>query len=58
MTFVLVPSSSSMTRFSTVVWCPRFLSNVINANDRISRVKPAEHWSNLGQPGSSPRKPR
>jgi hypothetical protein len=40
------------------LWCPRFLINVINANDRISWVKLTEHWSNLGWPGSSPRKPR
>jgi hypothetical protein len=40
------------------VWRPRFLIIVINANDRISRVKPVKHRSNLGQPGSSPRKPR
>jgi hypothetical protein len=36
---------------------PQELINVINANDRINRVKPAKHRSNLGQPGSSPRKP-
>jgi hypothetical protein len=41
-----------------LVWRPRLLITVINANDRVSRVKPAEHRSNLGQPGSSPRKPR
>jgi hypothetical protein len=35
------------------VWRPRFLITVINANDRISRVKPVKHQSNLGQPGSS-----
>jgi hypothetical protein len=40
------------------LWRPRFLITVIIANDRISRVKPAEHRSNLGQPGSSPQKPR
>jgi hypothetical protein len=40
------------------VWRPKFLITVINANDRISRVKPVKHRSNLGQPGSSPRKPR
>jgi hypothetical protein len=40
------------------LWRPRFLITVINANDRISRVKPAGHRSNLGQPGSWPRKPR
>jgi hypothetical protein len=40
------------------MWRPRFFINVINANDRISRVEPAEHRSNLGQPGSSRRKPR
>jgi hypothetical protein len=40
------------------MWRPRFLINAINTNDRISRVKPTEHRSNLGQPGSSPRKPR
>jgi hypothetical protein len=39
------------------LWRPRFLINVINTKDRISRVKPTEHWSNLGQPGSSPRNP-
>jgi hypothetical protein len=37
---------------------PGFLITVINANDRISRVKPVKHRSNLYQPGSSPRKPR
>jgi hypothetical protein len=41
-----------------ILWRPRFLITVISANDRISRVKLAEHWSNLGQPGTSPRKPR
>jgi hypothetical protein len=40
------------------VWRPRFLITIINTNGRISRVKPAEHRSNLGQPGSSPRRPR
>jgi hypothetical protein len=40
------------------VWRLRFLITVIDANDRISRVKPVKHRSNLGQPGSSPRKPR
>jgi hypothetical protein len=43
-------------RASPLVWCPRFLINVINANNRISRVKPTEHRSNLGQPGSPPQK--
>jgi hypothetical protein len=37
---------------------PQVFNYVINANDRISRVKPVNHRSNLGQPGSSPRKPR
>jgi ribonuclease HI len=37
---------------------PRFLITVTNANDQISRVKPVKHRSNLGQPGSSSRKPR
>jgi hypothetical protein len=37
-----------------MVWRPRFLITVINANDRISRVKPVKPQSNLGQPGSSP----
>jgi hypothetical protein len=41
---------------SGTVWRPCFLITVINASDRISRVKPVKHWSNLGQPGSSPRK--
>jgi hypothetical protein len=36
------------------LWRPRFLIAVINANDRISRVKPVKPRSNLGQPGSSP----
>jgi hypothetical protein len=36
---------------------PQVLITVINANDRISRVKPVKHRSTLGQPGSSPRKP-
>jgi hypothetical protein len=36
------------------LWRPRFLITVINANDRISRVKPVKPRSNLGQPGSSP----
>jgi hypothetical protein len=27
---------------------PKFLITVINANDRISRVKPVKHRSNLG----------
>jgi hypothetical protein len=40
------------------LWRPRFLIAVINANDRISRVKPTENRSNLGQHGSSPQKPR
>jgi hypothetical protein len=40
------------------LWRPRFLITVIDANDRISQVKPVKHRSNLGQPGSSPRKPR
>jgi hypothetical protein len=40
------------------VWRPKFLITVINTNDRISRVKPVKHRSNLGQPRSSPRKPR
>jgi hypothetical protein len=31
-----------------------FLITVINANDRIGRVKPVKPRSNLGQPGSSP----
>jgi hypothetical protein len=39
------------------LWRPRFLIT-INANDRISRVKPVKPRSNLGQPGSSPQKPR
>jgi hypothetical protein len=30
------------------------LITIINANDRISRVKPVKPRSNLGQPGSSP----
>jgi hypothetical protein len=40
------------------MWRPKFLITVINANDQISRVKLVKHRSNLGQPGSSPRKPR
>jgi hypothetical protein len=39
------------------VWRPRFLISIISANDRINRVKHSWHWSNLDQPGSSPRKP-
>jgi hypothetical protein len=39
------------------LWRPRVLITVINANDRISRVKPVKHRSNLGQTGSSPQKP-
>jgi hypothetical protein len=39
---------------NTELWRPRFLITVINANDRISRVKPVKPRSNLGQPGSSP----
>jgi hypothetical protein len=38
-------------------WRPRFLFNVINANGRISRVKPVDIFQTLGQPGSSPLKP-
>jgi hypothetical protein len=41
-----------------ILWRPNFLINVINDNDRIGWVKPTGHRSNLGQPGSSPRKPR
>jgi hypothetical protein len=37
-----------------LLWRPRFLITVINANGRISRVKPVKPRSNLGQPGSSP----
>jgi hypothetical protein len=40
--------------YSFYLWRPRFLITVVNANDRISRVKPAKPRSNLGQPGSSP----
>jgi hypothetical protein len=40
------------------LWRPRFLISIINANDRISHIQPADNWSNLGQPGSSPWKPR
>jgi hypothetical protein len=40
--------------WAATVWHPRFLITVINANDRINRVKPVKPRSNLGQPGSSP----
>jgi hypothetical protein len=40
--------------WSAMVGRHRFLITVINANDRISRVKPVKPRSNLGQPGSSP----
>jgi hypothetical protein len=49
--------ATTNSRCIILLWRPRFLINVINANDRISRVKPVKHWSNLGQPGSSHRKP-
>jgi hypothetical protein len=52
------PGGAAQRRRRWILWRPRFLINVINANDRISQVKPVEHWSKLGQPESSPRKPR
>jgi hypothetical protein len=50
---ILIPWPSNRSISVT----PRFLITLINVNDRISQVKQAEHRSNLGQPGSSPRKP-
>jgi hypothetical protein len=40
------------------VWRPRFLITVINANDRINRVKPVKPRPNLGHhPKTSPMNP-
>jgi hypothetical protein len=40
-----------------LLWRPRFLISIISATNQINRVRHCWHWSNLGQPGSSPRKP-
>jgi hypothetical protein len=48
---------SSPIYWRNPLWCPRFLISLISANDRTNRVKPCQHWSNHGQPGSSLRKP-
>jgi hypothetical protein len=40
------------------LWRPRFLISIINANDPNQLSPTCWHWSYLGQPGSSPRKPQ
>jgi hypothetical protein len=57
------PLRSSDCLWVTTSWeaasvTPKFLISIISANDRINRVKHCWHWSNLGQPETSPWKPR
>jgi hypothetical protein len=50
------PTASPPAPPRRFLWRPRFLISIISANDQVKQRQTRWLWSNLGQPGSSPRK--